>query len=135
MSAYGLISGRLHGEPTTRPTRNGGVVTFFKLKVSNGSSAIEWWEVAAFSEKAREKLEGLSDGDVVSAVGVVHAELFEFRGEQRIKRTLTADRVLALKPAARLPGEIRPRTGREVAEASWAAPQRRGGGGAHDDLI
>jgi hypothetical protein len=134
MSAIGLISGRLHGEPTTRPTRNGGVVNFFKLKVANGNS-IEWWEVAAFGEKASEELDGLGDGDAVSAAGVVHAELFEFRGEKRIKRSLTAHRILALRPtAARLPGEERPKTGRDVAEASWAAPQRRRGG-AHDELV
>lgn len=126
MSALALISGRLHGEPTTRPTRNGGVVTFFKLKVANGN-AIEWWDVAAFSEKAREKL------DAVSAVGVFHVELFEFKGEQRVKRSLTADRVLALKPTVRPSRETQARTGREVADASWAAPPRRGG--AHDELI
>jgi hypothetical protein len=133
MSASALISGRLHGEPTTRPTRNGGVVTFFKLKVANGN-AIEWWDVAAFSEKAREKLEGLGEGDAVSAVGAFHTELFEFKGEQRIKRSLTADRVLALKPAIGAPRDTRPKTGREVADASWAAPQRKGRG-AHDELI
>jgi single-stranded DNA-binding protein len=134
MSALALIAGRLHGEPTTRPTKNGGIVTFFKLKVANGS-ATEWWDVAAFSEKAREQLEGLGEGDAVSAVGVVHVEMFEFKGEQRIKRGLTADRVLALKNRHQAAGgETRPRTGREVADASWAAPQRRGGG-AHGDLV
>ena len=132
MSAYALIAGRLHGEPTTRPTRNGGVVTFFKLKVANGN-AIEWWDVAAFSEEARETLDGLGEGDAVSAVGVVRTELFEFKGEQRIKRSLTANRVLALKPAIKSPEEKRPKTGREVADASWAAPRR--GGGAHDELV
>ena len=132
MSAYALIAGRLHGEPTTRPTRNGGVVTFFKLKVANGN-AIEWWDVAAFSEEARETLDGLGEGDAVSAVGVVRTELFEFKGEQRIKRSLTANRVLALKPAIKPPEEKRPKTGREVADASWAAPRR--GGGAHDELV
>jgi single-stranded DNA-binding protein len=135
MSAFVLISGRLHGEPTTRPTRNGGVVTFFKLKVVNGSSSIEWWDVAAFSEKAREKLEGLGEGDAVSAVGAFHIELFEFKGEQRVKRSLTADRILALKPTVRSPKETQVKTGREVAEASWAAPPRRRGGGAHDELV
>lgn len=133
MSAHALISGKLHGEPITRPTRNGGVVVFFKLKIANGS-AIEWWDVAAFSEKAREKLEGLGEDDVVSVVGVFHTELFEYKGEQRIKRSMTADRILALKPSIRAPSATQPRSGREVAEASWAAPPRRGGG-AHGDLI
>ena len=123
MSAYALIAGRLHGEPTTRPTRNGGVVTFFKLKVANGN-AIEWWDVAAFSEEARETLDGLGEGDAVSAVGVVRTELFEFKGEQRIKRSLTANRVLALKPAIKSPEEKRPKTGREIADVIMGLAQK-----------
>jgi hypothetical protein len=97
MSAYAMSTGKLHGEPVTRPTRNGGRVTFFKLRVINGAE-IEWWDVATFSDTAREELEGLNEGDAVSAVGVLHVEMFEYRGEQRIKRSLTADRVLAIKP-------------------------------------
>jgi len=102
MSALALISGRLHGEPVTRPTKNGGIVTFFKLKVANGGS-LEWWDVATFSDTAREELQGLSEGDAVSAVGALSVELFEFKGEQRIKRSLTTDRVLALKPRPKEP--------------------------------
>ena len=34
MSAFAFICGRLHGEPVTRPTRTGGDVTFFKLRVA-----------------------------------------------------------------------------------------------------
>ena len=36
MSAFALISGRLQGEPVTRPTKTGGRVTFFKLRVALG---------------------------------------------------------------------------------------------------
>jgi len=97
MSAFALISGRLHGDPVTRPTKNGGTVVFFKVKVANGAS-IEWWDVATFDDAARAELAGLNEGDAISAVGGLHAELFEYRGEQRIKRSLTADRILALKP-------------------------------------
>jgi hypothetical protein len=132
MTALALVAGRLHAAPTTRPTKNGGVVTFCKLKVASGS-AVEWWDVAAFSEHAREQLEGLGEGAAISAVGVVHVEMFEFKGEQRIKRSLTADRILAIKPSPSRQREARPTTGREVADASWAAPRR--GGGAHGNLL
>jgi hypothetical protein len=136
MSAYAMSTGKLHGEPVTRPTRNGGRVTFFKLRVINGAE-IEWWDVATFSDTAREELEGLNEGDAVSAVGVLHVELFEYRGEQRIKRSLTADRVLALKPQpkkakpqAEKPSRAssasapKPHPGRAIADSSWAAPAR-----------
>jgi hypothetical protein len=97
MTAHAMTAGKLHGEPVTRPTRNGGQVTFFKPRVINGAG-IEWWDVATFNDTARAELEGVNEGDAVSAVGVLHVELFEYRGEQRIKRSLTADRVLSLKP-------------------------------------
>ena len=67
MSAVALISGKLQGEPVTRPTRSGGQVTFFKLRVANGA-AVEWWEVATFSDTVREELGTLSEGDAL-AVG------------------------------------------------------------------
>lgn len=97
MSALALLSGKLKGDPVTRPTRNGGQVTFFTLRVANGA-ALEYWDVATFSDTVREELGGLSEGDALSAVGALHVELFEYKGVQRIKRSLTADRILALKP-------------------------------------
>ncbi|MGO9773700.1 MAG: hypothetical protein ACLPSW_29975 [Roseiarcus sp.] len=106
MSALAFISGTSRGAPATHPTRNGGQVTFFKLRVVNGA-ALEWWDVATFSDTAREELDGLSEGDALSAVGILHVELVEYRDEQRIKRSLTADRVLALKPK---PKEAKPRS-------------------------
>lgn len=116
MSTLAQILGKLHGEPVTRSTRNGGQVTFFKLRVVN-SAAVEWWECATFSDAVREELKGLSEGDALSAVGALHVDLFEFKGEQRIKRSLTADRVLALKPK---PKEAKPNP-----DKPRAAPNRR----------
>jgi len=65
MSALALIAGRLHGEPTTRPTRNGGQVTFFKLRVVNGAE-LEFWECARFSDTARAEIEGLEQGAAIT---------------------------------------------------------------------
>jgi single-stranded DNA-binding protein len=135
MSAYAMSTGKLHGEPVTRPTRNGGRVTFFKLRVINGAE-IEWWDVATFSDTARAELEGVNEGDAVSAVGVLHVEMFEYRGEQRIKRSLTADRIQALttkpktaKAKADKPPRASPasapeqRPGRSIPSKSWASPE------------
>ena len=124
MSAHALISGKLQGEPVTRPTRNGGQVTFFKLRVANGA-AVEWWEVATFSDTVREELGTLSEGDALSCVGALHVEPFEYRGEQRIKRSITADRVVALKPKPK-PKDAKPKADK----APQAAPTRSAGGPA-----
>jgi single-stranded DNA-binding protein len=120
MSAYAMSTGKLHGEPVTRPTRNGGRVTFFKIRVINGAE-IEWWDVATFSDTAREELEGVNEGDAVSAVGVLHVEMFEYRGEQRIKRSLTADRVMALKPQ---PKKAKPQAEKPPRASSASAPEQ-----------
>jgi single-stranded DNA-binding protein len=125
MSSLVMIAGRLHGDVVTKPTRNGGQVTFFKLKVVNGSS-LEWWGVAAFSETAREELDGLGEGDAVSAVGLLRVETFEHNGETRIALKLTADRVLALKPKpkeAKQPKADKPRAAPETG-AGAAIPLR-----------
>jgi hypothetical protein len=97
MSASCLAHGRIFGEIQTRPTKNGGQVTYFKIKVTNGN-AIEFWSISTFSDPVREELFGLSDGDAVSVVGALSMELFDWRGEKRIGLKLLADRALGLKP-------------------------------------
>jgi single-stranded DNA-binding protein len=126
MSTATLITGKLVGEPTTRSTRTGGDVTFFKLKVASGNR-LEFWSVATFSDTAREELAGLNEGDALSAVGELQVEIYEWKGETRINFKLTADRILALRPkpkARQAHKELPPRTGRAVAAASRAAPSR-----------
>jgi len=132
MNALALITGKLYGEPATRPTRTGGQFTTFKLRVASGN-ATEWWSVSTFSETAREELAGLGDGDAVSAVGALSVETYEKNGETRIAFRLTADRVLALKPKPKAhPRADKPvrsgpaprRSGEEIAAASWASPRQ-----------
>jgi single-stranded DNA-binding protein len=135
MSALTLISGKLQGEPVTRPTRNGGQVTFFKLRVQNGA-ALEWWDVATFSDTARDELEGLGEGDALSAVGAFHVEMVEYKGEQRIKRSLTAERILALKPKSKeaKPKANKPARAAPATAASGLAPNSWDDGGPDDEI-
>jgi hypothetical protein len=97
MSALAQILGRLVGEPRTYPTKTGGQLTAFKLRVVNGSN-IEFWEVITFSDSAREDLEGLNEGASVSAAGILEVGTYEWHGETRLKLKLVADGILALKP-------------------------------------
>lgn len=100
MSAFALICGRLHGEPVTRPTKTGGQVTFFKLRVAT-NSATQFWDVTTFSDAVRDELHGLVEGSAVSAVGEFHVEPYEWNGKTRLSFRLTTDRVLTLKAAKR----------------------------------
>jgi single-stranded DNA-binding protein len=130
MSAYALPTGRIFGEILTKPTKNGGKVTFFKIKVTNGN-ATEFWSISTFSDTVREELSGLSDGDAISVVGALTTELFDWRGEKRVSHKLLADRAMALNPKPAKPRTQRSAastpeagSGREVAARSWASPAR-----------
>jgi hypothetical protein len=79
MSAFALISGRLHGELRTHPTKTGGEVTFFTLRVAN-SSALEYWSIAAFANDVRAELAELPDGALLSCVGPLHVETMSGTG-------------------------------------------------------
>ena len=97
----------------------------------------EFWNVATFSDTAREELAGVAEGDALSAVGEVQVETYEWKGETRINLKLTADRVLALKPkppkSKGKPVKSTRANGRERAMASWAAPAM-GGARVDDDI-
>lgn len=97
MSPLAMISGKLVGVPVTRPTRNGGTVCFFKLRVISQTS-FEYWSCATFSETARAELEGLCEGAPVCAVGEFRVEAWERDGKHGFNLKLTADRVTTLKP-------------------------------------
>ena len=101
MSAFGLITGKLVGQPVTRPTKTGGSVTFFKLRVASGAT-LEWWSVATFAETARGELADLPDGTPVSAVGELQIEEWERDGKRGFNRKLTASSVVALKGKPKL---------------------------------
>jgi len=107
MSATTLVAGRLRGVISSRPTENGGTVTQFKLRVPNGK-IMEHWEVWSYDRRAPEEFASLDDGDGIAATGSLRLELFDYRGEKRIKHSLIASRIIALKPPtqAHLEAEI-----------------------------
>ena len=119
MTARVLIAAQLTGEPLTRATKNGGEVTFFKLKVASGNR-LDYWSCTTFNEAARKKLEGLGEGDAVSATGELEVSTYEAKtGETRVglkmlassRRILievdgasTRTRLISPREAARLMG-------------------------------
>jgi hypothetical protein len=98
VTARALVCGRLNGEPKTRPTKSGGCGRFFKLGVVSGS-AVQFWDVATFSDAVRDEFESLAEGASLSAAGELHVETYQRNGEMQLSLKLTADRVMALKPA------------------------------------
>lgn len=96
-----LISGKLHAVPVTRSTREGTEYVTAKVRVDNRSQT-EWWDVIAFGDEARAHLAGLEEGDPIAMSGEPSFDTYKHScGETRIARRLTADRVMALRPAPR----------------------------------
>jgi single-stranded DNA-binding protein len=148
MTVYTMISGTMVGEARSFPTKTGGKLTSFKLKVTSGAT-LEWWDVVTFSDTAREELEGVGEGDAISATGEMRIEPWERDGRRGLNFKLTADRVLALKPkpkpkakaTATPQPESAPRRGTTpidraaVARHLAAGPRQSMGGNDLDDSI
>ena len=118
MSAFAMITGRLIGEPKTRDTKNGGKVTFFRLKVANGA-AREFWDVAAFADDCRAELDGLPEGFPLCATGDLSVALWERDGKCGFNLKLTAHTLTRMSAKQR---PSRPAKPRQAASESWAAP-------------
>lgn len=117
MTALAMIQGKLCGDPTSRPTKNGGTVTFFKVRIVEGATTA-WWSVATFSDTVREEIAGLREGDAVCVVGDLTIEEWEANGKRGFNRKVLADRALALK--------ARPKARSEKALERAAEPRRGG---------
>jgi hypothetical protein len=119
VTAFAMITRKLNGEPRTHATKNGGKVTFFRLRVANGN-ALEFWSIVTFSDDHRALLDDLPEGAPLSAIGSFVVEPWE-KGEKRgFNLRLTADTLTSLRAPPRAK-KAKP-TGREIARGSWAAP-------------
>jgi single-stranded DNA-binding protein len=117
MSARALVNGALHKAAEERTSKAGTrFSTLTHREKVNGST--RWWRVVAFNEIAIEALKGLAVGDLIAVSGEFDCELWtpEGGGESRLSWKITADAVLSVK------AKPKQQAGREVAEASWAAP-------------
>jgi hypothetical protein len=96
MSAtFAMITGTLAGRPTTRDTKRGGGVVFFKLKVANGN-AFDFWDCAVFDAGYRAALDGIPEGFPICATGELTVELWERDGKRGVNLRLKAHTVTRL---------------------------------------
>jgi hypothetical protein len=126
----GILAGSIHKEVELRPSRNGKPFATFTIR-ENVNGKTRWWQAIAFSESAIEELRQLDAGSPVAVAGMVDAEIYAPAGsEGRINWRVTVDAVLSAyrkpKPKAERAARAVPRTGRAIAEASWAAPAMGG---------
>jgi single-stranded DNA-binding protein len=116
MSARALVNGALHKAAEGRTSKAGTRFSTFALREKvNGST--RWWSVVAFDEASIAAVLSMKVGEPIAVSGEFSAELWTPEGgEPRLSWQITADAILSAK------AKPKQRTGREVAEASWAAP-------------
>ena len=117
MSARALVSGALLKAAEERTSKAGNPFATFTLREKvNGST--RWWSVVAFDEASIVAVLSMKVGEPIAVSGEFSAELWtpEGGGEPHLSWKITADAVLSAK------AKPKQRTGREVADTSWAAP-------------
>ena len=109
-------TGRSIKLPRNAPRRRHAVFDFTLREKVNGST--RWWRVVAFDEASIAAVLSMKVGEPIAVSGEFSAELWtpEGGGEPRLSWKITADAVLSAK------AKPKQRTGREVADTSWAAP-------------
>jgi hypothetical protein len=103
------------GSPAWR--RDAPAFTTFTIR-ENVNGATRWWSVVAFDEASIAAVLSMKVGEPIAVSGEFSAELWtpEGGGEPRLSWKITADAVLSAK------AKPKQRTGRAVADTSWAAP-------------
>jgi hypothetical protein len=116
MTARAIVSGALHKAAAERTSKAGKQFATLTIR-ENVNGLTRWWQAIVFNESAIEALKDLAVGDPIAVAGEIDCELYAPPGgESRLSWKITADAVLSAK------AKPKQRTGREVADTSWAAP-------------
>ena len=114
MSARALVNGALHKAAEERTSKAGTRFSTFTLR-ENVNGSTRWWSVVAFDEASIAAVLSMKVGEPITVSGEFSAELWTPEGgEPRLSWKITADAVLSAK------AKPKHRTGREVADTSWA---------------
>lgn len=110
MTAIAIVTGTLTRDSTSGQSKTGTAYTSASVKVREGSTS-RFWRVTAFDEAPREALAGMKAGSIISAQGLLRAEIYQPPGaEPRVSLSLVADAILNGKGKPRAPGQFRPKT-------------------------
>jgi single-stranded DNA-binding protein len=128
MSSLILLLGSLDKVAEFRRSKTGGEFATFAIR-ENVNGKTRWWRVISFAQDVLDALREMAPGSPISVSGTVDAEIWSPpNGEPRINWRMNCDALLSPKrkrrpKAEEPPGSSDRRSGRDVASASWAAPQ------------
>jgi single-stranded DNA-binding protein len=123
-----LISGRLHGAPQSRTSKNGTAFATAVVRTATRDGNAIFCNVITFDAKAVTALLGLSEGDSVALAGELTPKVYQPpNGEPRSSLDLLAHAVLTEYHVARKRKAIQEPEGREDAPFNDELPQTRRG--------
>lgn len=97
-----LISGRIHGQPVSRTSKNGSQFVTAKVRVPTANGDALFSNAIAFSETVCTALLALGDGDSVALSGSLAPGIWHDReGHARVSLELTAHAVVSAYHATR----------------------------------
>jgi hypothetical protein len=119
MSARAIVSGALFREPVTKKSKSGNAYVLATVREGTGETA-RWWKAFIFAAAAIEDISRLADGDPVSLVGEIDAQIYTpAGGESRLSWSIRADAILSARP--------KPREATSKADKPRASPEKAAG--------
>lgn len=97
MSVYVLIAGSLFREPEQRTSGVGKQYCRATIRAAADGEASEFWSILAFDDTTKAELMRLHDGDKLAVQGKPKFEIYEKDGKARVRHTIFADGILALR--------------------------------------
>ena len=115
MTLRAIVTGSLSKAPVEKTSSRGNAYLIASVREGSGD-ATRYVSAFIFAEDEIETVRSLQVGEPISVAGELTVELSEWNGESRLNWKITADAVLSAR------AKPKQRTGREVADTSWAAP-------------
>jgi hypothetical protein len=115
MTLRAIVTGSLSKVPVEKTSSRGNAYLIASVREGSGD-ATRYVSAFIFAEDEIETVRSLQVGEPISVAGELTVELSEWNGESRLNWKITADAVLSAR------ARPKQRTGREVADTSWAAP-------------
>src|ERR1700722_2753600 len=117
MSIRGILTGSLSKAPIEKTTSTGNAYLIANVRGGSGD-ATRYVSAVIFAEDAIETVRSLQVGEPISVAGELTVELKEWSGETKLNWSIRADALLSAR--AKHKPKAKQRTGREVADTSWA---------------
>ena len=118
MTLRAIITGSLSKAPIEKTSSKGDAYLIASVRDGSGD-ATRYISAFIFAEDAIETVRSLQVGEPISVARELTVELKEWSGETKLNWSIRADAVLSAR--AKHKPKAKQRTGREVADTSWAA--------------